>query len=93
MKVLLVSLKKISLCLLVAGAFLSTPSCALLDKYASQRRNIKVEKKARKAEEKAYKARVKAHHDRQSDQTRAMMKQTKKKNKKFLKQFRKKAYV
>lgn len=77
--------------LAITAGFIFT-GCALINRNSSQRKNIKVEQKARKAEQKAYDARVKAHRDRQADSTKAMMKHTKKKNKKLIKPFRKKVY-
>lgn len=63
-------LRKVFLFLTFAGALLvAVPSCARLDKYRSQRKNIKVEQKARKAEQKAYQQKLKAHYERQSDET------------------------
>ncbi len=84
-----------SFCLLCGSLFFAlnvATSCARIDKYRSQRKNIKVEQKLRKAEKKAHDDKIKAHYDMQSDETRAMMNQTKKKNRKFLRQFKKKRY-
>lgn len=49
-----------------------------------------METKARKAEAKAYDKKKMAHFKMQSDGTKAMLKSTKKKNKKMMRHFRKK---
>lgn len=78
--------------LLLLGLFFGSTACSFSKASRSRKEQQRIELKTRKAEEKAYQQKVKAHQDRQADNTRAMMKQSKKKNKKMMKHFRKKTY-